>query len=133
MKLFSILIFIFLINIIPVSHAGSGEFNGIWLLTRDHILDGILDPTKNTDEVELAIRFNSHHNHLVGEYTNIENDSVFTGETYTARGTTLIVLFQHDKSFYVIHNGHKVDDNRYAGTWFATGNLAGDFELKKKS
>ena len=100
--------FVFHIALIPVSYAGTGEFNEIWLLTRDHILDGVLDPTKEKDEVELAMRLNSHHNKLSGEYTEIKNDSVFTGETYTARGTTLIVLFQYGRKFYAIHNGLKV-------------------------
>ena len=124
--------FMLLLAFTPVSFAGSGEFNDIWLLTRDHILDGKLDPTKKSDEMELAIRLNSHNNKFSGEYKEIKNDSVFIGESYTARGTTLIVLFQYDKAFYVIHNGHKVGHNRYIGTWFASGNLSGDFELRKK-
>lgn len=115
-----------------ISYAGSGEFNDIWLLTRDHILDGKLDPTKKNDEVELAMHLNSHHNKFSGEYSEIKNDSMFVGETYTARGTTILLLFQYGKTFYVIHNGQKIGDNSYIGTWFAVGNLSGDFELRKK-
>lgn len=126
------LFFIFHTALIPVSYAGTGDFNEIWLLTRDHILDGVLDPTKQKDEVELAMRLNSHHNKLSGEYAEIKNDSIFTGETYTARGTTLIILFQYGRKFYAIHNGYKVGHNHYVGAWFAAGNLAGDFELRKK-
>ena len=128
--LFSLLVLIS--ATISVSYAGSGEFNGIWLMTRDHILNGVLDPTKTKDEVKLAIRLNSHHNKFSGKYTEFKNDSLFTGETYSARGTTLIVFFQYDEAFYVIHNGLKVDHNRYLGTWFGSGNLSGDFELRKK-
>lgn len=124
--------FMFLLAYNPISYAGSGEFNDIWLLTRDHVLDGKLNPTEKNDEVGLAIRLNSHHNKFSGEYAEIKNDSVFTGETYTARGTTILLLFQYGKTFYVIHNGQKIDHNRYVGTWFAVGNLSGDFELRKK-
>lgn len=124
--------FMFLLAYNPISYAGSGEFNDIWLLTRDHVLDGKLDPTEKNDEVGLAMRLNSHHNKFSGEYAEIKNDSVFVGETYTARGTTILLLFQYGKTFYVIHNGQKVDNNRYVGTWFAVGNLSGDFELRKK-
>ncbi|MDO9267216.1 MAG: hypothetical protein Q7U00_09065, partial [Sulfurimonas sp.] len=102
------------------------------LLTRDHVLDGKLDPTEKNDEVGLAMRLNSHHNKFSGEYAEIKNDSVFVGETYTARGTTILLLFQYGKTFYVIHNGQKIDHNHYVGTWFAVGNLSGDFELRKK-
>jgi len=72
-----------------------------------------------------------HHNKISGEYTEINNDSIFTGEIYTARENSLITLTQYDKSFYAIHNGHMVNHNHYVGTWFASGNLSGDFELKK--
>jgi len=126
------LFLMFLLTSSPVSLAGSAQFNDIWFLTRDHILDGKLDPTKKRDEVELAIRLNSHNYKFSGEYMEIKNDSVFIGESYTARGATLIVLFQYDKAFYVIHNGRKVGHNRYVGTWFASDNLSGDFELRKK-
>jgi hypothetical protein len=116
----------------PFSYAGSGEFNSIWLMTRDHILDGVLDPTKTKDEVKLEIRLNSHHNKFSGEYTKLKNDSLFTGETYSVRGSTLIVFFQYGQEFYVIHNGRKVGHNHYVGTWFGPDNLSGDFELRKK-
>ena len=127
--------FVFIIclfNIIPVTYAGSGEFNGTWLLTRDHIHDGVVDATKKGDEVELVMHLNSHFNKLTGNYTEIKNDSVFTGETYTSRGTTLIILFQYGKTFYAIHNGRKVGPHRYVGAWFASGEISGDFELRKK-
>lgn len=132
MRNFQILFIMFLLIVAQVAFAGSGEFNGIWLLTRDHILDEKLDPTKPGDEVKLEIQLNSHNNKFSGEYTKIKNDSIFIGETYTARKTTLIVLYQYDKAFYVIHSGHKVGHNRYVGTWFASGDLSGNFELKKK-
>lgn len=132
MRKFQFLFFMFLLITAQVVFAGSGEFNGIWLLTRDHILDKKLEPTQVGDEVKLEIRLNSHNNKISGEYTEIKNDSVFIGETYTARKTTLIVLYQYDKDFYVIHSGRKVGHNRYVGTWFASGDLSGNFELKKK-
>lgn len=116
----------------PISYAGSGEFNDIWVLTRDHVLDGKLDPTNKDDEVNLSIQLNSHNNKFFGEYLEINNDSLFSGETFSARKTTVILFFQYDKEFYVIHNGHKVGNNHYIGTWFAVGNLSGDFEFKKK-
>jgi hypothetical protein len=124
--------FLFLFAFVPTTHAGSGEFNDIWLFTRDHVLDGILNPTDKKDEVKLPIRLNSHHNKFSGEYVEIRNDSVFIGETHTARGTTLIVFIQYDETFYAIHVGRKIGDDHYAGTWYAVGNQAGDFELRKK-
>ena len=127
---FSLCMFISVFN--SFSYAGSADINGTWLLTRDHTLDGKLDPIRRKDEVKLEIRLNSHHNKFVGEYSRINNDSVFSGETYTARRSTLIVFFQYDESFYVIHNGRKVGNYRFVGTWFGSGNLSGDFELRKK-
>jgi len=101
-------------------------------LTRDHKLDGVLDPSEEKDEVNLAMQLNSHHNKFSGKYTKPSNDSFFTGETYSARDSTMIVFFQYDKKFYAIHTGHKLAHNHYAGTWFGSGNLSGDFELKKQ-
>lgn len=123
---------IWLAIFMPVAFAGSGDFNGIWLLTRDHKLDGRLDPSPKGDEVKLPIRMNSHHNKFSGEYVDTANDSIFNGETYTARNTTLILFFQYDQTFYAIHNGRQTAENHFAGTWYSAGNLSGDFELKKQ-
>jgi len=116
----------------PLSWAGSGGFNGIWLLTRDHKLDGVLAPIPEKDEITLPIRMNSHHNKFSGEYVDTSNDSIFSGETYVARGTTSIVFFQYDQTFYAIHNGRQTGDGCFTGTWYSSGNFSGDFELRKQ-
>jgi len=117
--------------LISDSFASSQEFSGTWFLSRDHILDGEVKLLKS-DEINLKLEVNSHHNKFSAKYIGLDNDSIFTGETLSARKTTLIHFFQYDDSFYVIHNGHKIFENHYVGTWFASGNLSGDFELKKK-
>ena len=108
------------------------DTNVTWLLTRDHILDGVLDATSANDEVELRVELNRQHNRFIGSYTTIMNDSIFSGEIYSARGTTLINFFQYDQTFYVIHIGQEIEIGRFIGTWFASGGLSGDFEIKKE-
>ena len=90
-KLFTL----YILLIFSASHSDARELNDFWLLTRDHILDGILDPTKKNDEIKLVMQLKFHHNKITGEYTDINNDSIFPGEIYTSRETTLPNMTSH--------------------------------------
>lgn len=104
----------------------SGNFEGTWRFTRDSTLNGVV-----SDDNVFSIAFQSHHNKFVGEYIGLDNDSIFEGETYTERTTTIINFIQYDATFYVVHAGKQLDEYKYQGTWYDVAGQSGDFMLEK--
>ncbi len=104
---------------------GSGSLGGVWTLIRDIKLDGVVDPVQI-----LSVRFSAHQTRFVGAFVGIDNDSIFEGETYSARTTTIITFLQYDDTYYAIHSGREIAPGIYEGTWYDVGGGSGDFRLK---
>ena len=124
-KILSLVVIIFAMSV--QVHAGSGEFNGVWHLSRDFTLDGTIGRDAQRHEVEC----NSHHNKFTCRYIGADsgNDSIFVGETNKARTTKIITFFQYDATYYLTHSGREVGSRRFVGTWYDVAGNAGDFEL----
>lgn len=112
--------------------AASGEFSGSWLITRDVSLDGSVNPGGTASNYYLNL--NSHGNTFAGNYTGIDNDSIFEGETYhdPARSGKIIEFRQRDEAYYVVHSGKWISANKYQGTWYDNAGNSGDFLLQKQ-
>lgn len=78
------------------------------------------------------IKIQQHNSNFTGSYSNINNDSIFTGKLLTGRGNTLIHFVQEDDNgYYAIHSGIMINNNLFRGEWYDSSGNSGTFKLQR--
>jgi len=78
------------------------------------------------------IKIQQHNGNFIGLYSNINNDSIFTGKFLTGRGNTLIHFVQEDDNgYYAVHSGIMISPNWFQGEWYDISGNSGIFKLQR--
>lgn len=121
MRAIKFILFLYLVTV-TFCFAGSGFINGNYIIKFDTELDG-----KFNEKVKYTVKFNSHEGIFVGNYTGIDNDSIFKGKIY---GNKIIKFTQYDDGFNAVYSGKLISANKFQGTWYDTKGNSGDFILE---
>ena len=91
-----------------------------------------LQRLNRTWDIKIQKQEDGNTGNFIGWYSNINNDSIFTGKLLTGRGNTLVNFVQQGgNGYYSVFSGTKINSNLYEGKWYDTSGRTGTFQLVK--
>lgn len=111
--------------------AGPFPKSSKWRINRDKKIDNVQATGDVASHFFKVASSTNQGNNFEATYTDVADDSVFTGEVHQ-RESRMIMVMQHNPTtqYWAVHAG-RYDGSMYSGVWYDVAGNSGNFTIVK--